>query len=168
MQKTITVNWIKVNKGTNKRGNPYILYQISAEDGNLYSQFGELGQEVEKGDEIILEAKESGKKGYLNIERIIAVSHPAPKPGKQEAKESKFLKPEFNIELNIELAKKEEEKRSELIAYRLKLARELVNKEMPDAKNYDGYNILVSEIVGNLRAEAWIQLELRKMADKKW
>lgn len=46
---------------------------------------------------------------------------------------------------------------------RFKEAQKIVDEEQSDAKNYDGYNTLLAETLANLRSEAWIAWEKKKM-----
>ena len=146
METKITIKRIYRNEGKTKSGKPYLLTKLLGNDSNYYVTFSQDLKAAKEGQVAVLEFEPKGE-GKNEIKKVISLSdaNPPLTPQPRQAKEdsgSSTWSPADEAAIGLK------------VAARLRRAREMVDKEFPDAKGYSDYMSMVAEIAHQLFAEA--------------
>ena len=146
METKITIKRIYRNEGKTKAGKPYLLTKLLGDDSNYYVTFSQDLKDAKQGQIAVLEFEPKGE-GKNEIKKVLSLSDANPPftPQPRQAKEdsgSSTWSPADEAAIGLK------------VAARLRRAREMVDKEFPDAKGYSDYMSMVAEIAHQLFAEA--------------
>ena len=144
METKITIKRIYRNEGKTKAGKPYLLTKLLGDDSNYYVTFSQDLKDAKQGQIAVLEFEPKGE-GKNEIKKLISLSdaHPTSISNHNMA-EAKSINGSPADEAMLEAK----------VAKRLHRAREIVDREFPDAKGYSDYMSMVAEIAHQLFAEA--------------
>ena len=144
METKIIIKRIYRNEGKTKSGKPYLLTKLLGNDSNYYVTFSQDLKDAKEGQIAMLEFEPKGS-GKNEIKKVLSLSDAHPSPQPRQAKEdsgSSTWSPADEAAIGLK------------VAARLRRAREMVDKEFPDAKGYSDYMSMVAEIAHQLFAEA--------------
>ena len=141
METKITIKRIYRNEGKTKSGKPYQLTKILGNDSNYYVTFSQDLKAAKEGQIAVLEFEPNGE-GKNEIKKVLSLTNanPTHEPRQTGSGNSAWSPADEAIGTRVQL--------------RLKHAREIVDKEFPDAKGYSDYMGMVAEIAHQLFAEA--------------
>ena len=143
METKITIKRIYRNEGKTKSGKPYQLTKILGNDSNYYVTFSQDLKAAKEGQIAVLEFEPNGE-GKNEIKKVLSLTNanpPIPQP-RQTNTGSSDWSPADEAAIGLK------------VAARLRRARDMVDKEFPDAKGYSDYMGMVAEIAHQLFAEA--------------
>lgn len=146
MTKITVKKLLPIKEGKKKDGTMWKRYCVLATDGKYYASFTELPNDLIMGSWLDIEAELGQDSTSMNIKSIKEHGNPAP-----EGQASAY-KP------------KTEQQIGAMAEARLKLAIEILNKTMPEAKGFDFYDYLVAETMQTMRSERYIEWEREKIA----
>jgi hypothetical protein len=147
METKITIKRIYRNEGKTRSGKPYLLTKLLGTDSNYYVTFSQDLKDAKEGQIAVLEF-EPKSAGHNEIKKVLSLydANPPLSPQQRQTKEDSGGRPTWSPADDAAIGIR--------VQARLKRAREMVDKEFPDAKGYSDYMNMVAEIAHQLFAES--------------
>lgn len=156
METTGTIKKIWRNPGTKQNGDEYLLSKVLM-NGQYYVTFKDYLKDAKEGMLLNIEYEPGEKPGNNTIKKVIALLSQASRPNGNPPARAEAKTPILADEAQLDAK----------VAARLRKAKEILHREIPEAEGMSEYPYLLGQLLNELgsehRQERMIRMDLKKI-----